>query len=173
MKIVWDEPKRLANLDKHGPDFADLNETFFENALVLPARNKRWAGIGKNIRGVIVVVFVKLGVEAVGVISMRPAETKGSSMPNAKKKSYSARDLREVSDSPEWTKKDFAKAKPFAEALPDLAASIRKGRGPNKAPTKKLVTIRLSGSVIEKYKSGGQGWQSRIDADLKRINKIK
>jgi uncharacterized DUF497 family protein len=28
MKIVWDEPNRLANLDKHGLDFADLNETF-------------------------------------------------------------------------------------------------------------------------------------------------
>jgi uncharacterized protein (DUF4415 family) len=94
-------------------------------------------------------------------------------MPNAKKKGYSARDLREVSDNPEWTKKDFAKAKPFAEALPDLAASTRKGRGPNKAPTKKPVTIRLSGSVIEKYKSGGKGWQSRIDADLKRLNKIR
>ena len=66
-----------------------------------------------------------------------------------------------------------AKAKPFADVFPDLAVSIRKGRGPNKAPTKKLVTIRLSGSVIEKYKSGGAGWQSRIDSDLKRINKIK
>jgi uncharacterized protein (DUF4415 family) len=81
--------------------------------------------------------------------------------------------LREVSDNPELTKDDFAKAKPFAEVFPELAASIRKGRGPNKAPTKKLVTLRLSGSVIEKYKSGGEGWQSRIDADLKRINKIK
>jgi uncharacterized protein len=29
MKIVWDEPKRFANLDKHGLDFADLNESFF------------------------------------------------------------------------------------------------------------------------------------------------
>ena len=94
-------------------------------------------------------------------------------MPNAKKKGYSARDLREVSDSPEWTKKDFAKAKPFAEALPDLAVSIRKGRGPNKAPTKKLVWLRLSGAVIDKYKAGGAGWQSRIDEDLRRINKIK
>ena len=94
-------------------------------------------------------------------------------MPNAKKKRYSARDLHDVSDNPEWTKEDFAKAKPFAEALPDLAASIRRGRGPNKAPTKKLVTIRLSGSVIEKYKSSGRGWQSRIDADLKRINKLR
>ena len=76
-------------------------------------------------------------------------------------------------ESPELSAKDIASAKPFAEVLPDLAASIRKGRGPNKAPTKKLVTIRLSGSVIEKYKSSGEGWQSRIDADLKRLNKIK
>ena len=73
MKIVWDEPKRLANLDKHGLDFADLYETFFDDALVLPTYNERWTGIGKNIRGVIVVVFVTLGKEAVSVISMRPA----------------------------------------------------------------------------------------------------
>ena len=66
-----------------------------------------------------------------------------------------------------------AKAKPFAEALPELAASIRRGRGPNKAPTKKLVSLRLSGQVIEKYKAGGPGWQSRIDQDLRRINKIR
>lgn len=32
MKIVWDEPKREANLFKHKLDFADLDETFFENA---------------------------------------------------------------------------------------------------------------------------------------------
>ncbi|HJZ21453.1 MAG TPA: BrnA antitoxin family protein [Bradyrhizobium sp.] len=94
-------------------------------------------------------------------------------MPTIKKKDYSARDLREVSDNPEWTKEDFAKAKPFAEALPDLAASIRRGRGPNKAPTKKLVSLRLTGAVIDKYKAGGAGWQSRIDEDLRRINKIK
>jgi uncharacterized protein (DUF4415 family) len=94
-------------------------------------------------------------------------------MPTAKKKGYSARDLRDVSDNPEWTAEDFAKAKPFAEVFPELAASIRRGRGPNKAPTKKLVSLRLSGQVIEAYKSKGPGWQSRIDADLRRINKIK
>ena len=94
-------------------------------------------------------------------------------MPNAKKKGYSAKDLREVSDNPEWTSKEFAKARPFSEALPDLAASIRKGRGPNKAPTKKLVSLRLSGQVLEAYKAKGPGWQSRIDEDLRRINKIK
>jgi uncharacterized protein (DUF4415 family) len=94
-------------------------------------------------------------------------------MPNAKKKGYSARDLREVSDNPKWTKEDFAKAKPFAEVFPELAASIRRGRGPNKAPTKKLVSLRLSAQVLEAYKAKGPGWQSQIDADLRRINKIK
>jgi len=95
-------------------------------------------------------------------------------MPNAKnKKGFSAQDLRDVRDNPEWTAEDFAKAKPFAEVFPELAASIRRGRGPNKAPTKKLVSLRLSGQVIEAYKAGGPGWQSRIDADLRRIKKIK
>jgi uncharacterized protein (DUF4415 family) len=85
---------------------------------------------------------------------------------------YTKKDWDEV-DSPELSDDQIAKAKPFADALPALAAAIRRGRGPNKAPTKKLVSLRLSGQVIDKYKSGGAGWQSRIDRDLRRINKIK
>ena len=55
MKIVWDEPKRLANLEKHGLDFADLNEAFFDNAVVIPSHNKnrRWIAVGVNMRGVV------------------------------------------------------------------------------------------------------------------------
>jgi uncharacterized protein (DUF4415 family) len=85
---------------------------------------------------------------------------------------YTRKDWDDV-QSPELTAEEIAKAKPFAEALPDLAASIRKGRGPNKAPTKKLVSLRLSEQVLEAYKAKGPGWQSRIDKDLRRINKIK
>src|SRR3954453_19299559 len=85
---------------------------------------------------------------------------------------YTKKDWDDVR-SPELTEEDFAEAKPFAEVFPELAASIRKGRGPNKAPTKKLVSLRLSGQVLEAYKAKGPGWQSRIDADLRRINKIK
>lgn len=75
MKIVWDEPKRLANPEKPGLDFADLNETFFDNAVVIPSHNesKRWIAVGVNIRGVVVVVFARLGREGVSIISMRPA----------------------------------------------------------------------------------------------------
>jgi uncharacterized DUF497 family protein len=35
VKIVWDEPKRLANMTKHGLDFAALTEDFFADALIL------------------------------------------------------------------------------------------------------------------------------------------
>ncbi|AVT75926.1 hypothetical protein RPPS3_18630 [Rhodopseudomonas palustris] len=85
---------------------------------------------------------------------------------------YSKQDWDDV-ESPELTAEQIKELRPFAEVLPDLAASIRRGRGPNKAPTKRLVSLRLSPEVIDTYKAGGPGWQSRIDADLRRINKIK
>lgn len=44
---------------------------------------------------------------------------------------------------------------------------IRRGkRGPQKAPTKKLVSLRLSPEVIEHFKASGPGWQTRIDSVL-------
>ena len=44
---------------------------------------------------------------------------------------------------------------------------VRKGkRGPQKAPTKKLVSMRLSAEVIEHFKATGPGWQTRIDEAL-------
>lgn len=90
-----------------------------------------------------------------------------------KKSAYTKRDLRAVSDNPELTKADFAKARPFSEVFPDLSASIRKGRGLNKAPTKKLVSLRLSPEVVEHFKSTGPGWQSRIDETLRKAVKRK
>jgi uncharacterized protein (DUF4415 family) len=94
-------------------------------------------------------------------------------MPTPKKKSHTARDMRAVSDNPQWTKADFAKAKPFAEALPELAASIRKGRGPDKAPTKRLVSLRLSADVLNHFKAKGKGRQSKIDDALRKAARLK
>lgn len=50
------------------------------------------------------------------------------------KKGYTARDMRAVSDNPEWTKGDFAKAKTFGEVFPGV---VRKGRGPNAVKRKR------------------------------------
>jgi uncharacterized protein (DUF4415 family) len=85
------------------------------------------------------------------------------------KKRYTASDMRAVSGNPEWTKRDIAKAKAFDEVFP----TIRKGRGPNKAPTKKLVSLRLSPVVLDHFKAGGPSWQSRIDEALVKIVKRK
>lgn len=44
---------------------------------------------------------------------------------------------------------------------------IRRGkRGPQKAPTKKLVSLRLSSEVIDHFRSTGPGWQTRVDSTL-------
>lgn len=74
MKLVWDEPKRQANLAKHGMDFAALTFEFFEGAAIWPTRHDRFLAIG-DLEGVTVVavVFRPLGTEALSVISMRRA----------------------------------------------------------------------------------------------------
>ena len=89
----------------------------------------------------------------------------------SKNKPYTAADMREVSDNPEWTRNDFAKAKRLDEILPDLARTIRR-RGKQKAPTKQAVSIRLDADVLKAYKATGAGWQSRINDDLRRMKKL-
>ena len=81
MKIIlWDEPKRQRNLDKHGLDFADLDECFFLEAITAPAKDSRYIAIGRLADGTIAVVYALLGSEAVSVISMRPASRKERSL---------------------------------------------------------------------------------------------
>ena len=71
-------------------------------------------------------------------------------------------------DNPEWTAADFARAKSFAEVCPELAAGVRRKRGQQKAPTKRLVSLRLSEQVLAHFRATGPGWQTRIDDALKR-----
>lgn len=81
---------------------------------------------------------------------------------------YSKADWDEVSDSPEATAEQLAQAKPFAEVFPELAEKTRRTRGPQKAPTKVSVTLRLDSDVVERFRASGKGWQSRINEILKR-----
>jgi uncharacterized protein (DUF4415 family) len=50
-----------------------------------------------------------------------------------------------------------------------LPATLRRKlgeRGPQKAPTKERITIRLSRDVVERFRATGDGWQTRVDAAL-------
>lgn len=72
MRIVWDEAKRQTNLVKHGLDFADLDNTFFDEAAIRPGHSGRLVAIGW-MKGAVAVAFVPFGSEAYSVASMRPA----------------------------------------------------------------------------------------------------
>jgi uncharacterized protein (DUF4415 family) len=84
---------------------------------------------------------------------------------------YSQEDWDEVSDNPEWTDEELANARPAREVLPpaffEALARKRGQRGPQKAPTKVAISIRLSKDVIDAFKADGPGWQARIDEALR------
>ncbi len=69
----------------------------------------------------------------------------------------------------ELTAADAAAAQPFS-ALPKeeqkMLLSLRR-RGPQKAPRKVPISIRLSVDVAEGLRETGQGWQSRADEALR------
>lgn len=71
-------------------------------------------------------------------------------------------------ENPEWTAAEIRTAKPFAEMFPELAAQElkRRSRGPQKAPTKQLISLRVDADVLEKFRATGKGWQARMNATL-------
>ncbi|MGP1516372.1 MAG: BrnA antitoxin family protein [Ottowia sp.] len=69
--------------------------------------------------------------------------------------------------NPEWTDEMFDQAASLQALLGSLQVKLRAGRGPNKAPVKERITIRLSPEVLAHFRDGGRGWQGRIDQALK------
>ena len=70
----------------------------------------------------------------------------------------------------ELTAEDFRHFRPTAEVLPELVELWRKRgqRGPQKAPTKQQVTLRLDRDVVERFRATGLGWQRRINDALRK-----
>ncbi len=66
-------------------------------------------------------------------------------------------------DAVEVTDEMAARMRPAADVHPGIP---RRVRGPQKAPRKQVTTIRLSPDVLEYFKSGGRGWQTRINQVL-------
>ena len=67
-----------------------------------------------------------------------------------------------------WTKYDFEHAKRMKETMPDVVEAFKRGPGrPKSEKPKSQVTLRLDPAIIQHFKEGGKGWQSRINAALK------
>jgi len=82
---------------------------------------------------------------------------------------YSREDWDDVSDNPELTPEELAQARPFAEAFPDLAESIRRSRGrPPVAKPKQAVTLRLDPDTVARFQAQGPDWRARMSEVLRR-----
>ena len=57
---------------------------------------------------------------------------------------------------------------PWSEEMLGLPV-MRRGRGPQKTPTKVLTTIRLDADVIAFFRAQGAGYQSRINDVLRQV----
>jgi uncharacterized protein (DUF4415 family) len=74
-------------------------------------------------------------------------------------------------DAPEWTEEMFRMAAIYkGDQLIRPASGTLKSIGrPVAAHPKKQVTLRLDPDVIEKFRATGKGWQSRINAELRKV----
>ena len=46
---------------------------------------------------------------------------------------------------------------------------FKRGRGPQKTPTKILTTVRLDADVIAYFRAQGRGYQTRINDELRKV----
>jgi uncharacterized protein (DUF4415 family) len=70
--------------------------------------------------------------------------------------------LRKADDAPEITDEWLAEADKYrGETL------VRRGRPPGTAK-KTQTTVRISNDVLAFFRASGRGWQTRIDAALKK-----
>ena len=69
----------------------------------------------------------------------------------------------------ELTSEDFKHMRPASEVLPKEVLSVLPKRGrPRKKNPKKSTTIRLDPEVLDFFKAHGTGWQTEINAVLKK-----
>lgn len=73
--------------------------------------------------------------------------------------------------NPEWTAEEIRRARPLLEVLPkevvDAIKRSRGQRGPQREPTKELISLRLDREVLEALRATGLGWQTRANDTLR------
>ena len=62
---------------------------------------------------------------------------------------------------------DFVRAKRLDELPVGLRGKLRRVRGAQKAPTKELISLRVSRDVLGRFRATGEGWQTRMDEALR------
>jgi uncharacterized protein (DUF4415 family) len=90
----------------------------------------------------------------------------------SKSASLKARALRSLASLSPDEEEKIAAGIAQDEENPELGdaffAKAARGRGPQKSPTKHLVSLRLDDEVVEHFRAGGRGWQTRMNEALRK-----
>jgi len=76
-------------------------------------------------------------------------------------------------DNPPLTDEMWARMRPAVEGMPEFVANWRKWRGQQKAPVKKLVSLRIDPDIIDHFRATGPGWQRRINDTLRKAARLR
>src|ERR1700693_2254759 len=77
------------------------------------------------------------------------------------------RGARAAPENPPLTAENFRRMRPATVVAPEIVRRARGERGPQKAPTKRLISLRLDADLVERFRSTGPGWQRLINEALR------
>ena len=168
MDFTWDEAKNEINIRKHGLDFADVHEVFDGPVLEkfddrFDYGEERWIAIGL-LRGIlcVVVIYAEPRKGAMRIISFRKGDRhervivmKGK--PTSKPSRTDWDRVTQMKDE----EIDYSD-------IPPLRDDFFKEAHVRWSGNKKQVTLRIDPDVIEFFKKQGKGYQSMINAVLRK-----
>jgi hypothetical protein len=175
MPITYDPAKREWTVCEHGLDFERAETVFAGLTIDIPDLRRDYGEARINSVGhldgrMVIVCWTPRG-GARHIISMRKT--------NERENRSTASDLNKVDayvlgkedydEIPELTEEDFARGVWHRDGKP-LPRGPR-GRPKTKNP-KQPVSLRLDPEVLAHFRRGGRGWQSRVNAALRKAAKL-
>lgn len=187
-QFEWDAEKNLRNQRKHGVSFEEAAQIFRDPLYSswkerVEGGEERWQAYGK-VEGLSLLMVAhtireelqeETVIEVVRIISARRANPKKGDAMKRTMVRYTLETLPPLTDAQRANLKALS-ARPDSEIdssdIPVLTdaewAKTKRVRGHLYRPVKRIVTARLDGDVLEWLKSHGRGYQSRMNAILRR-----
>jgi uncharacterized protein (DUF4415 family)/uncharacterized DUF497 family protein len=184
--IYGSDPKKAApNLEKYGVAFCEIERFQWETALVEVDDRRgygeqRWRAL-VLIGDACMLSSSPNGAPSVSSACVRRTGKRYRPMSNAKKapsgihwptdeeEAAIQRGIAGDPDAPELTATERKAMRPTEDVAPELLKGALRRRGPQKSPTRELITIRLDREVTRLLRSSGPGWQTRVAEALKAM----
>jgi uncharacterized protein (DUF4415 family) len=164
MDIAFDPAKDLENIRKHGISLQRAEDFDYDSA-VYDVDDREDYGEVRFIRSAGWIHFSTHWSSPKPKLAYVPSACAGQRGRRKQNMATNKNHAATRDDNPEWKNKRFNMR--IGDLPESLQAKLRKGRGPQKEPTKVPVSIRLSPDVVERLRNTGAGWQNRVDGALR------